>query len=79
MEQLQQVVEYIATGLVDQPEQVHVDSRRQGSHVSLHLRVAPDELGRVIGKQGRIAKAMRAAVGIAAAQQGLRANLEIEG
>jgi predicted RNA-binding protein YlqC (UPF0109 family) len=79
MEQLQQVVEYIAAGLVDQPEQVHVDSRRHGSNVTIHLRVAPEELGRVIGKQGRIAKAMRTAVGIAAAQQGLRATVEIEG
>jgi hypothetical protein len=79
MDQLQQVVEYIASGLVDRPEEVHVDSRRHGPNVSLHLRVAEDELGRVIGKGGRIAKAMRTMVGIVAARQGLRANLEIEG
>ncbi len=79
MDQLEQVVQYIATGLVDRPEEVHVDSRRRGPNVSVHLRVAPDELGRVIGKGGRIAKAMRAALGIAAARQGLRATLEIEG
>lgn len=78
MEQLENVVQYIAGGLVDKPEEVQVDSRRYGSNVSLHLRVAPDELGRVIGRQGRIAKAIRTAVGIAAARQGVRANLEIE-
>ncbi len=78
MEQLERVVQFIATGLVDQPEEVQVDSRRHGANVNLHLRVAPDELGRVIGRQGRIAKAMRTAVGIAAARQGVRANLEIE-
>ncbi|HET8632065.1 MAG TPA: KH domain-containing protein [Thermomicrobiales bacterium] len=79
MEQLERVVDYIATGLVDHPEAVQVDSRRHGQTVSLHLHVAPEELGRVIGKQGRIAKAMRTMLGIAAAQQGLRASLEIEG
>lgn len=78
MEQLENVVQYIASGLVDKPEEVQVDSRRHGPNVSLHLRVAPDELGRVIGRQGRIAKAIRTAVGIAAARQGVRANLEIE-
>ncbi len=78
-DQLEQVVEYIAAGLVDRPEEVHVDSRRRGPHVNVHLRVAPDELGRVIGKQGRIAKAIRTVLGITAARQGLRANLEIEG
>ena len=79
VEQLEQVVVYIATGLVDRPDEVHVDTRRRGPQVDIHLRVAPEELGRVIGKQGRIAKAMRTALGIAAAQQGLRVSLEIEG
>lgn len=79
MEQLEKVVEYIATGLVDRPEAVQVDSRRRGPNVDIHLRVAPEELGRVIGKQGRIAKAMRTMLGIAATRQGVRANLEIEG
>ena len=59
MDQLQQLVEYMASGLVDRPEEVHVDSRRRGPLVTLHLRVAEDELGRVIGKGGRIAKSMR--------------------
>lgn len=79
MEQLQHVVEYMASGLVDRPDEVHVEARRRGPAVSIHLRVAEDELGRVIGKGGRIAKAMRTVVGIVAARQGLRANLEIEG
>ncbi len=59
MDQLQQLVEYMAAGLVDRPEEVHVDSRRRGPLAALHLRVAEDELGRVIGKGGRIAKSMR--------------------
>jgi predicted RNA-binding protein YlqC (UPF0109 family) len=79
MDQLQQLVEYMASGLVDRPEEVHVDSRRRGPLVTLHLRVAEDELGRVIGKGGRIAKSMRTMVGIVAARQGLRVTLEIEG
>ncbi len=79
MEQLQHLVEYMAAGLVDRPEEVHVDSTKRGPAVSLHLRVAEDELGRVIGKGGRIAKSMRTLTGIVAARQGLRVNLEIEG
>jgi predicted RNA-binding protein YlqC (UPF0109 family) len=79
MEQLQHLVEYMAAGLVDRPEEVHVDSNKRGPAVSLHLRVAEDELGRVIGKGGRIAKSMRTLTGIVAARQGLRVNLEIEG
>ena len=79
MEQLEHLIEYIATGLVDHPEAVQVDSRRRGPYIGIHLQVAPEELGRVIGKQGRIAKAMRTALGIAATRQGVRANLEIEG
>ena len=60
MDQLQQLVEYMASGLVDHPEAVHVDARRRGPLVDIHLQVGPDELGRVIGKGGRIAKAMAA-------------------
>lgn len=76
---LRQLVVHVATNLVDDAEAVQVIARRHGPYVTVHLRVAPDELGRVIGKQGRVAKAMRTALGIAAAKQGLRANLEIEG
>ena len=79
MDQLRQLVEYMASGLVDHPEAVHVDARRRGPLVDIHLQVGPDELGRVIGKGGRIAKSMRTLVGIVAARHGLRANLEIEG
>lgn len=79
MEQLQHLVEYMATGLVDRPEEVRVESHQRGPAVSLHLRVAEDELGRVIGKGGRIAKSMRTLTGIVAARQGMRVNLEIEG
>ncbi len=79
MDQLQQLVTYMASGLVDRPEEVRVESRQRGPAVSIHLKVADDELGRVIGKGGRIAKSMRTMVGIVAARQGLRANLEIEG
>lgn len=79
MEQLQQLVEHMAKGLVDRPDEVRVETHRRGPAVSINLRVANDELGRVIGKGGRIAKSMRTMVGIVAARHGLRANLEIEG
>ena len=79
MEQLQQLVRHMASGLVDRPEEVQVEVRRRGPIVVLHLRVAEDELGRVIGKGGRIAKSMRTLVGIVAARQNVRVTLEIEG
>lgn len=79
LEGLQHLVAHVATSLVDDAEAIAVSARRHGPYVTVRLRVAPDELGRVIGKQGRVAKAIRTALGIAAAKQGLRANLEIEG
>ena len=77
MDQLQQVVEYIASGLVDRPEEVHVDSRRHGPNVSIHLRVAEDELGRVIGKGGRIANAIRTIAKAAAVRLDRRVIVDI--
>lgn len=54
------LVEYIAKNLVDDPEQVMVRRKETGSSVIVHLHVASDDMGRVIGKNGRVANAIRA-------------------
>ncbi len=74
---MKELVEYIARQLVDDPAAVSVDELRSGDRITLRLHVAEGDMGRVIGKQGRIAQGMRALVKVAAAQQRLYAVLEI--
>ncbi|MCS6801028.1 MAG: KH domain-containing protein [Chloroflexota bacterium] len=72
------LIEYIASSIVDHPEQVQVREVRGRNSTILELRVAPDDMGRVIGKQGRIASAMRTLLKAAATRSGGRYVLEIE-
>lgn len=59
---MDKLVEYIAKSLVDHPEAVRVEKREEDDSVVITLSVDPDDTGKVIGKQGRIAKAIRAIV-----------------
>jgi predicted RNA-binding protein YlqC (UPF0109 family) len=77
MASLKDLVEYIAKALVDDPAQVHVSEIDGEASVILELRVGPDDMGRVIGKGGRTANAMRTLVRVLAAKQGKRVTLEI--
>jgi uncharacterized protein len=72
-----ELVEYIVKSLVDHPEQVSVSESEGRSTVSLELRVADSDMGRVIGKGGRVINAIRALVQVLAAKQGKRVTLEI--
>ena len=74
VENLKNLVTYIATNLVDAPDEVTVTAEQRGPAVHLSLRVPPDELGKVIGRQGRIARAIRTVVMIAGARDNLRAS-----
>ncbi len=74
---MQELIEYIATSLVDDPGQVQVKQVRMGSKIRLELRVAKEDMGRIIGKSGRVAGAMRTLLRVAAAQEGKRAILDI--
>lgn len=56
---MKEIVEVIAKAIVNHPSEVQVEEERRGSTVVLKLHVAPDDMGKVIGKQGRIAKAIR--------------------
>ncbi len=74
---MRELVEFVARSLVDAPEEVRVTERWSGDHVSYHLMVAEEDMGKVIGKQGRIAQALRALLKVAAMKHDARANLEI--
>jgi uncharacterized protein len=74
---MQELIEYIAKSLVDDPTQVEVTQFRRGAQVLLNLRVAKEDMGRIIGKGGRVAGAMRTLLRVAAAQEGKRATLDI--
>ena len=72
------LVEYIAQSLVDHPESVSVEQERSGgSKIRLELRVDRSDMGRVIGKGGRVANAMRVLLRVAAAREGKQANLSV--
>ncbi|MEG0296038.1 MAG: KH domain-containing protein [Clostridium sp.] len=74
---MKELVEKIAKSLVDHPEEVHV-SELPGEHaIILELRVAPQDMGKVIGKQGRIAKAIRTVVKAAAVKAEQKVVVEI--
>jgi predicted RNA-binding protein YlqC (UPF0109 family) len=76
---VQELVEYLAKGLVDEPDQVRVDRIERDGAVVLELHVAPDDVGKVIGRQGRIARALRTIVRASGARSNERALLEIVG
>ncbi len=71
------LVELIAKSLVDNPEMVEVKQIEGEKSVIIELRVAPDDMGKVIGKQGKIAKSIRVLAKAAAAKEGKRVVVEI--
>ena len=74
---MKELIEHMAKALVDDPEQVQVEEIEGTSATIYELRVGPEDMGRVIGKQGRVANAMRTLLRAAAARQGRRVTLEI--
>jgi len=75
---MQELVEYIAKSLVDRPEEVRVSLEEKEDVTVLHLSVAKENLGKIIGRQGRTARALRTLVNAASAKQERRCILEIE-
>ncbi len=74
---MKNLVDILARSLVDKPEKVEVNQIDGEKSVILELRVDSDDMGKVIGKQGKIAKAMRTVIKAAAAKDGKRVVLEI--
>ncbi|MEO0114658.1 MAG: KH domain-containing protein [candidate division WOR-3 bacterium] len=74
---MKELIEYIAKALVDHPEKVEIKEIAGEKTLIYELRVGEGDLGKVIGKEGRTAKAIRAIISAAAMKQGKRAQLEI--
>jgi predicted RNA-binding protein YlqC (UPF0109 family) len=74
---MKELLEYLAKALVDKPEDVEVSQVEGERSVILELRVSPEDMGKVIGKQGRIAQALRTIVKAAAVKDGKRVMIEI--
>jgi len=74
---MKELVEYIAKAIVNAPDDVVVTEETGEQGITLKLQVADEDKGRVIGKQGRVAQAMRTLIRVKAAKEGNRATLEI--
>ncbi len=74
---MKDLVEVIAKALVDNPDEVVVTEKVNGKNITVELHVAPTDMGKVIGKQGRIAKAIRSVVKAASSKDNLKVDVEI--
>jgi uncharacterized protein len=75
---LEELVRYLVTHLVDEPDSVEIDLERRGGAVHVQLHMPEEELGKVIGRGGRIAKAIRTVLLIAGSRHNVRVTLDIE-
>ena len=75
---MKELVEVIAKALVDNPDDVVVTEAQKGDDIVIELTVSPSDLGKVIGKQGRIAKAIRSVVKAAASKEDKKVIVEIQ-
>lgn len=79
MAQLENLVLLLARALVDEPEKVEVSGTESESRVELELRVAPDDMGKVIGRGGRTIRAIRTVAKAASVKLGKRVDVEVPG
>ena len=74
---MKELVEVIAKALVEHPDEVVVTQKEEGKHITIELHVAASDMGKVIGKQGRIAKALRSVVKAASSKDNQKVDVEI--
>jgi len=74
---MKELIEYIAKSLVEHPDEVHVREMGGGSRIRLELSVAKDDMGRVIGKSGKVANSIRTLLRVAAEKEGKQATLDV--
>ncbi|MDD6810582.1 MAG: KH domain-containing protein [Lachnospiraceae bacterium] len=74
---MKELVEVIAKALVDNPDEVVVTQKEEGKNITVELHVAASDMGKVIGKQGRIAKAIRSVVKAASSKDNMKVDVEI--
>ena len=79
MAQLDNLLLILARSLVEKPEKVEVSGTKTDSRVDLELRVAPEDVGRIIGRQGRTIRSIRTVVKAASVKLGKRVNVEVSG
>ena len=75
---MKQLAEYLVKSLAETPDFAHVDATQEDGATRLTIKVAEDDKGKIIGKQGKVVKAIRAVVAIAAAKAGQKAVLDVE-
>jgi hypothetical protein len=71
------VLSYLAKSLANEPDSVVIDTEERRGGMRLNLHVAPDDMGRVIGRRGRTAQAIRTLVNVAGAKDGVQASVDI--
>lgn len=74
---MKELIEYIAKAIADSPDKVVVTETQEEDRVVIRLEVAPEDKGKVIGREGRVVQAMRTLLRVAAVKKGTRATLEI--
>lgn len=74
---MKELIEYVACSLVDDPGAVKIEQTRKGGEMIFELHVAKEDMGRIIGRSGRVANALRVLLRVAAAREGKQATLEV--
>ena len=74
---MKDLIEFIAKSLVEHPEEVHVTEKKSGGRVKIELSVAKEDMGRVIGKGGKVANSIRALLKVAADRAGKQVILDV--
>ena len=74
---MSELIRYIVTALVDDAEAVQIDEREDDSVITIEIRVSPDDMGKIIGKQGRIAKAIRVVAKSVATKNNKKVRVDI--
>jgi len=74
---MKELIEYIAKSLVEHPEMVQVSEIESGTRVRIQLTVSKDDMGRVIGKSGKVANSIRTLLRVAAEREGKQASLDV--
>jgi len=77
-ERAQAVLEYVVRHIVDDPGSIRIDAEERRRGIDLHLNVAPDDMGKVIGRGGRVIQSMRTVVRVAAARDGVEVHVAID-